>query len=357
MQSVKPYNLLNNNMSLIISNEGLAAIKHIVKIAPQEAQWFHTIDNVEKTASGTNLYLSTDIFIPKQDTSAAEVNTSSSMMIEFYNELKDRYSDQQLINSKLSSMNCWCHSHHNMAPNPSGQDLNQFKSFIEASLSQNQANYHIMLIFNKRDEFYSRVYDPNTGYIYEGVNIRTYHNYDFSYIDQAAKTKFLKPKPKFKPLPKSYNYDLFSSLPTSSSTRQTVNFSDLKVLNDAISEDLLNDIFTPQAISQGDFPLNRIADQNYALEGLYNTLDTRELTYFSMLISNNSSKIKNVFSDKALESYWNRYQETIDNRITKYFKSNSTFEDLLKMVSLTCAITDLDTSLDLPKLLSYYGVR
>ena len=51
-----------------------------------------------------------------------------------------------------------------------------------------------MLIFNKKDQFYSRVYDPTSGLIFEGVDIQVSTPYDFSYINQAAKTKFLKPK-------------------------------------------------------------------------------------------------------------------------------------------------------------------
>lgn len=197
MKSITKFSLLNNKPVIYVSDKALEAIKHIVSIAPQEAQWFHTI--TETIVDGEKaLILSDKLYIPKQNTSAAQVDSTSTMMIEFYNELKQEYSDQNIINEKLNTMTCWCHSHHNMAPNPSSQDVKQFKFFVDSALQQGQVNPQLMLIFNKRDEFYSKLYDPSTGLTYEGLDIVKYHDYDFNYIDLAAKEKFLKPK--FKPL-------------------------------------------------------------------------------------------------------------------------------------------------------------
>lgn len=195
MKSVTKFSLLNQKPTIYVSDKALEAIKHIVSIAPQEAQWFHVLK--ETIVDGQKaLILSDKLYIPKQNTSAAQVDSTSSMMIEFYNQIKEEYSDQTIINEKLSAMTCWCHSHHNMAPNPSGQDIKQFNFFVNSALQQGQTNPQLMLIFNKRDQFYSKFYDPSTGLTYEGLDIVKYHNYDFTYIDDAAKDKFLKPKTK-----------------------------------------------------------------------------------------------------------------------------------------------------------------
>ena len=127
MKSITSLNLLNLRPVIVIDTEGLQAIKHIVSIAPQEAQWFHTVEpKMDKSFPGIIfLNLSTKLYIPKQNTSVTQVDSTSSMMVEFYNELKEEYVDQSLVNEKLNSMTCWCHSHHEMNPSPSSQDISQ----------------------------------------------------------------------------------------------------------------------------------------------------------------------------------------------------------------------------------------
>jgi|11_taG_2_1085331.scaffolds.fasta_scaffold00055_46 hypothetical protein len=192
MQSITELNILNKKPTLYISYEGLEAIKHIVSIAPQEAQWFHTIE----VENENTLVLSDRIYIPEQNTSAAQVDSTSEMLINFYKELSKEFKTEE-VNHILQNMGCWCHSHHNMGVSPSGQDVKQFTEFVKSSIEQNQNTWQIMLIFNKKDQFYCRAYDPKTGIIYEGLDLEIYHTYDFDYIDKAAKTKFKKPKPKF----------------------------------------------------------------------------------------------------------------------------------------------------------------
>lgn len=194
MKNINTFSILNKKPKIIVSNKTLQAIKHIVSIAPQEAQWFHTVTTLTNQED-VFLHLSETLYIPKQNTSAAQVDSSSAHMIEFYNELKGDHTQEE-VNHILSTMTCWCHSHHNMNPSPSGQDNSQFNFFVNSALNQNQTSWQIMLIFNKKDNFYSRVFDPTTGVVYEGVEIIQHDDYDFSYIDKAAKEKFIVPKPK-----------------------------------------------------------------------------------------------------------------------------------------------------------------
>ena len=157
MQNINKLNILSRKPTLVITHQGLQAIKHIVSIAPQEAQWFHTVEPIQYKDNPEEIFLklSEKLYIPKQNTSAAQVDSTSTMMIEFYNELKSEYQDQALVNQKLAAMTCWCHSHHNMNPNPSNQDDIQFNSFVNLAEDQASQSWQIMLIFNKKDNFYS----------------------------------------------------------------------------------------------------------------------------------------------------------------------------------------------------------
>ena len=132
-----------------MTHKGLEAIKHIVNIAPQEAQWFNTINVLNEK----ELHLSEKIYIPTQNTSVAEVNSTSSMLIEFYKEISSNHNVKE-TNEILNNMGCWSHSHHNMGVSPSIQDENQFITFVNNSIDQNQRTWQLMLIFNKKNEYW-----------------------------------------------------------------------------------------------------------------------------------------------------------------------------------------------------------
>jgi hypothetical protein len=119
MKPLGSFKFLNNSIKIQVSHKDLSAIKHFVSIAPQEAQWFHRLEVIEKP--GETIYRIYDMFIPEQICSATQVESNDSMMIDFYRELlKDHGAEE--TNAIMQSMNVWCHSHHNMSPSPSGQD-------------------------------------------------------------------------------------------------------------------------------------------------------------------------------------------------------------------------------------------
>ena len=360
MKNVKDYSVLNLRPTIVIDNEGLQAIKHIVSIAPQEAQWFHTVEPVEYKQSPGEifLHLSTKIYIPKQNTSAAQVDSTSSMMIEFYKELVDEYKDQNIVNEKLSSMTCWCHSHHNMAPNPSNQDDLQFNSFLNNSIKQNLHKWQIMLIFNKKDQFYSRVYDPTSGLIFEGVDIQVSNSYDFDYINQAAKTKFLKPKvvpfkKKWGNFNSSKNYledRLFSSLKElENETLSSSNYTE-EARTIETAENMLDDMyhsFYPDLSHQHLLPVlpkNRKAEEVFS--DIEMMLDDSELLWLSFICSGKGKNIKNVFSQKQIEAYFNRFPEKPKENIIKYLEESndslSSFKE--KIISLVNVTNCLNSS-------------
>lgn len=192
MNPIGSFKILNNNIKIQISHKDLSAVQHLVSIAPQEAQWFHRLE-VIKTKNET-IYRIYDLYIPEQYCSLAEVESTSSMMINFYRELISNNTVES-TNAILSSLNVWCHSHHTMAPSPSGQDNNQFLQLIKYAVDSNNIVPQIMLIFNKNNQYYSRIFDPSTSLIYENVSICV-ETEDLSWIDKQAAAKFKKPTPK-----------------------------------------------------------------------------------------------------------------------------------------------------------------
>lgn len=359
MQNIKNQNVLNLKPVIVISHEGLEAIKHIVSLAPQEAQWFHTVEPVEYLGDATGeiyLQLSTKLYIPKQNTSAAQVDTTSSMMIDFYNELKKDYKDQDIVNQKLSSMTCWCHSHVNMNPSPSMQDNKQFNSFIKSSEQQNLDAWQIMLIFNKKDQFYSRIYDPQTGLIFEGIDIIVQNDYDFSYIDKAAKTKFVKPKIKsfnvFKknkfnvsPIQNNYLEDrLFNSLNEfSNSSLHYKNDLPFQEMASNIVDDIYYSYYPDTSNSHQRNVLPKDFTSYNVFEDIECVLDDKEILWLSYLCKGKEENIKNVFSEKQIKNYLNKYPQKPKQNICNYLEnSNETLSDfkdkIIKIIKINnCA--------------------
>jgi len=191
---------LNSMPRLFISHQDLERIKYVVDLAPKEAQWFSRIEKV-KTKS-TVYYRIYDMFIPEQYCSSAEVESDPMMMVKFYKELKEKHG-MEGTNEIMKNMTVWSHSHHNMGVSPSGQDLNQFAENIENAKKANQKAPQVMFIFNKKDQYHMKLWDCETEIIYENLQLEVLP-YDFSYLDDEAKTKFKKKKIKATKSKKQY---------------------------------------------------------------------------------------------------------------------------------------------------------
>lgn len=360
MKSITSLRALNLKPTIVVSHEALQAIKHIVSIAPEEAQWFHTVNPIQyKNLPGqVFLHLSTKLYIPKQNTSAAQVDSSSTMMIEFYKELVEEYTDQEIVNQKLNSMTCWCHSHHNMTPTPSTQDNSQFNFFVNSSIDQNQQNWQIMLIFNKKDQFYSRVYDPNTGLIMEGVDIVTEANYDFTYIDKAAKDKFLKPKLKI-------NYKKTKTSKNSSINDfqdwwfQRNNPTNIIDLNEEMADSLVDELFSTYYPDSANNYLQKVASKRIDPVSLYKdlitNLDDQEALWLSFILDDTPEKVSNFYSAAQADAYMAKHASKIDERCLNYLTNTSdTLGCLVEKISFLYSLTDATSKADFLKTVRKY---
>lgn len=188
MKNNGKFKILNITPKLLISHYDLQAIRHIVAIAPQEAQWFHRLERIEE--GSTTYYRIYEMYIPEQYTSAAQVESEPLMMVKMFKDLREQHGLEK-TNKIMQNLTVWCHSHHNMGVSPSGQDVKQFAEQIKNAHDANVDLPQIMLIFNKKDTFYSKIFDPKYGLVFENVELLM-EDYDFSHIDKEAKTKFKK---------------------------------------------------------------------------------------------------------------------------------------------------------------------
>lgn len=364
MKSITNHNILNNIPIISISHKGLEAIKEVVKIAPQEAQWFHTVEPViyKSSPNEIHLMLSEKLYIPTQNTSVAQVDTTSSMMMDFYRELQKDYQDQAVVNQKLQAMTCWCHSHHNMAPNPSAQDDTQFNSFVTMADDQGQKLWQIMLIFNKKNNFYSRVFDPLTRTIHEGVPIHVINDYDFTYIHQAAKIKFKKPLPK----PKFLNFPTDSLFPKNhfsfENQKEIPHIPDWDI-NLEIAQDIIDNLYSSHKkdISKAKAKINSSKLHSF-LDEFSNALSTQEYTWLFYLLNSNYNKIIKTYDIFAKQE--NPLEETfLKNEIQKmniffldYFaNTKDSLEAFTNSLAIVIYFIDAPSKQDLIKLVEYEG--
>ena len=189
MKNSGSFGVLNCTPIILVSHKDLQMIRHVVALAPDEAQWFHRVEKIQK--DNTVYYRIYDIFLPKQWCSLAQVESSGVMMQKMYEELQEKRGVSEAAKI-CSNMNAWCHSHGNIATFPSGQDHTQFREQCKNASDAGGTQPQIMLIFNKKDSVYSKIVDFELGLVFEHVPIEVDDNqYDFSELTAECKEKFM----------------------------------------------------------------------------------------------------------------------------------------------------------------------
>ncbi len=345
MKSITSFSITNNKPVLYVSDKTLESIKHIVSIAPQEAQWFHTV--TQTTINNQNaLILSERLYIPKQNTSLSQVDSTSSMMIEFYNELKEEFSDLNIVNQKLSTMTCWCHSHHNMAPHPSAQDVNQFDFFVNSALQQGQSNPQVMLIFNKKNQFYSKMYDPSLNLTYEGLDIVKFNDYDFSYIDKAAKEKFMKPKLKTKFIsnPWASKKHIIPNMPQHKNSTPSWDPSANYDINSALTDEFILKAFPDKKSLNYSAKIKTNKAYDLFVTHLEDSLSVEEIHSFYFLLTEDYNSLKSSLAHNFSHINAYNYQDDIlMSDIEEYMKNtNKKLSFINHCYFHTLQLTDLE---------------
>jgi hypothetical protein len=180
----------------------LQKVLYLVDKWDLECQWYHTVKKTETKSEV--IFTITDIFIPEQECEGAEISSNGMDLANMYRSLKaERNLTTPELGELIKTINVWCHSHVNMQCKASPTDEKQWAEQIKLSARAQDPQPQVMLIFNKRQEYFVRVYDTVTGIEYTNPQISVNHGIDFSTIDDiiANKLKIVKkPEPK-KPSP------------------------------------------------------------------------------------------------------------------------------------------------------------
>jgi hypothetical protein len=196
--------------SIFIDPKSLAKARYMISKHPKECQWFFRVHkDLQEDLVCYHLY---DFLVPEQTCSGADVESDPQMMYKLFQELR---TEQDLsleeISDIISSTTCWCHSHVHMGAKPSLQDDKQWAEQKKLTLDSGSNAPQLMLIFNKRDEYFSRVFDPEFNLEFENVSLQLVENTDFSAeIDIIIKTKL-----KIKSMARKVNRRPASLVPTS----------------------------------------------------------------------------------------------------------------------------------------------
>lgn len=126
-------------------------MRHIVDKCPLEVGWMGLVENPSE-----GVYVITDIFVPRQEVTAAETDIDSEAMMELAMELIEKGVD-------TSKLYAWYHSHVNMGVTPSSQDEAQVEEFLES------CPVFIRGILNKRGDSKVDVYYRDHGIAYTNV--------------------------------------------------------------------------------------------------------------------------------------------------------------------------------------------
>lgn len=121
-------------------------IKIIVDIATQEVGWLCSVSEVEDMPF---IYIIKDLHLFEQTVHGAETELDDKDILQWF--------DNQIKEDKLDFVNgikMWGHSHVNMSPSPSGQDVSQIEALSEHS------EFFIMGIFNKKGDVRLDLYTP-----------------------------------------------------------------------------------------------------------------------------------------------------------------------------------------------------
>jgi hypothetical protein len=179
--------------------------KYLVdSLKTDEVQWWHRVEKV--TVEGATYYMLKDLIIPHQEVHAATTEVDGQNQYKAYQEIKSRFTqegttDTESMNKFIGGLTCWSHSHGNMTVGPSPQDEAQFKLFIEQQSKDDFDQIFLMMIWNKKDEIYALIYDPETCFMIENIPLIVYYpNIETDYIDDAVANKVTKKKQTYTPV-------------------------------------------------------------------------------------------------------------------------------------------------------------
>lgn len=132
--------------SVTLTHRAHSKMWALVKECDIEVGWLATCT---KDKDG---YVIDDVYVPKQECTMASTNMTEDGQSEMLTELMEEKKFDVIKN-----LNCWGHSHVDMAVFASGVDSTQTDKFISDSKSQKHDHF-IRIIANKKGEFFCTLY-------------------------------------------------------------------------------------------------------------------------------------------------------------------------------------------------------
>lgn len=186
MRTKGTFEVSNLSVRVRINQDLVRQIQYLVGKLDSECQWFHLVERIEE--GNAIIFSLTEMFIPEQTVTGATVDSPASGMATLLTELTEKYGGFVAAGEQISKMQCWAHSHVNMEATPSGTDHQNYKELIAA---QGHSEVPvIMMIVNKKDECFFKIYDPVTGLVFLNPVLEVVvPQIDSTYIDAAIKDK------------------------------------------------------------------------------------------------------------------------------------------------------------------------
>lgn len=185
-------------------------MRYFVREVATECQWYTQVRReYDSDTSTVTFVLYGDIFIPPQQVGAEDVDMDPKGTMLMWTEQTKMLTESGLsedevnkhVNILMNSAWNWCHSHVSMPAKPSQTDNEQWRDWIKLhSQGGPDDNPPMMLILNKIDEVFVRVYDPVTR-IQEDVTdvgVLDSEDADLAYVVAAIESKLEPIKPEKK---------------------------------------------------------------------------------------------------------------------------------------------------------------
>lgn len=168
-----------------------------------EVQWMHQLKRSENDKGDINIHIY-NIWVPHQEVDEVSVDTDSQGLVKLYDEWEALHTldngeiDDDAVNEIVNSLGVWAHSHVDMKCFPSGTDEATFAERVADAVGTASADLpQVMLIMNRKDEYYIRVVDPISNCVYENVQVTPYNDAAmFAYVQDALKNKVKSPPKK-----------------------------------------------------------------------------------------------------------------------------------------------------------------
>lgn len=135
---------------ILFTNEVLLKYRTIVNEVSTEIGWLSLVREVTPKEK----YIVYDVIVPKQEVTGVTTELDEDDLTRI---------GCSMPQDKFEDVRCWCHSHVNMAVNPSGTDEQTFEQFYQ------HCPYFIRVICNKKNEMRVDFVDTEEEYRYDEI--------------------------------------------------------------------------------------------------------------------------------------------------------------------------------------------